>query len=106
MRDFKRYTSRQIATTLPQINESRRAWLLRAFAQAAQPLKRVKQYKVWQDGTHPIELYSARVLRQKLDYIHRNPVADETVDEPEDYRYSSARDYAGLPGLLPVTLVV
>ena len=37
MRDFKKYTSKQIVATLPQINESRRDWLLRTFARAAEP---------------------------------------------------------------------
>lgn len=106
MRDFKKYTSKQIVATLPQINESRRDWLLRAFARAAQSKQRIQHYKVWQDGTHPIELYNAAILRQKLDYIHYNPVVAEIVDEAVDYRYSSARDYAGQPGLLPIELAV
>lgn len=105
MRDFKKYTSKQIVATLPQINESRREWLLRAFARAGQPLKRVQGYKVWQDGNHPVELFSNKFVNQKLHYIHRNPVVAEIVDEPEDYRYSSARDYAGQPGLLTVELL-
>ena len=105
MRDFKKYTSKQVIATLPQINESRRDWLLRAFARAAEPLKRVKQYKVWQDGNHPVEIFSNRFLDQKLHYIHNNPVVAEIVDEPEDYLYSSARDYIGKPGLLAVELL-
>ncbi len=104
MRDFKKYTSKQIVATLPQINESRRDWLLRAFAGAGESKRRIQNYKVWQDGTHPIELYSATLLRQKLDYVHDNPVVAEIVDEPEDYLYSSARDYTGRPGLLLVEM--
>ncbi|MGB3781255.1 MAG: transposase [Tunicatimonas sp.] len=104
MRDFKKYTSKQIIATLPQINESRSDWLLRAFARAAAPKQRIQNYKVWQDGTHPIELHNATILRQKLHYIHDNPVVAEIVDEAEDYLYSSARDYAGRPGLLPVEM--
>jgi hypothetical protein len=50
-------------------------------------------YKVWQDGNHPELLFSANFTQQKLDYIHDNPVADDIFDEPEEYRYSSARDY-------------
>ena len=105
MRDFKKYTSKQIVATLPQINESRREWLLRAFSRAGQSLKRVQRCKVWQDGNHPVELFSNKFVDQKLQYIHKNPVVAEIVDEPEDYRYSSARDYAGKPGLLTVELI-
>ena len=55
---------------------------------------------MWQDGNHPILLFSNEVLQQKLDYlparqagVHMNPVVAEFVDEPEYYWYSSARDY-------------
>jgi hypothetical protein len=42
------------------------------------------------------------VMRQKLDYIHHNPVKRGYVDLPEHWRWSSARDYAGMPGLIAV----
>ena len=42
------------------------------------------------------------VLRQKLDYIHNNPVKRGYVDEAVHWRYSSARNYEGLAGLIPV----
>ena len=38
-------------------------------------------------------------MRQKIEYIHFNPVKRGYVDEPEHWRYSSARDYAGIAGL-------
>jgi len=40
-----------------------------------------------------------------LNYIHYNPVKAEIVNRPEDYRYSSAIDYAGGKGLLKVVVV-
>lgn len=105
MRDFKGFTNKRIISTFPLINESRRDWLLLAFSRSAESIKRVHQYKIWQDGNHPIELYNAQLMDQKLAYIHQNPVTAEIVDEPEDYRYSSARNYAGRSGLLPVSLI-
>jgi hypothetical protein len=33
--------------------------------------------------------------RQKLGYVHLNPVKDGVVYKAEDYIYSSARKYAG-----------
>ncbi|MGZ8915414.1 MAG: transposase, partial [Methylobacter sp.] len=42
------------------------------------------------------------VMRQKLDYIHHNPVKRGYVDQPEHWRYSSARNYAGQDGLIEV----
>jgi len=44
------------------------------------------------------------VLKQKLDYIHYNPVKRGYVDNPTDWRYSIARNYAGISGLIPVFL--
>jgi len=41
-------------------------------------------------------------MRQKVEYIHRNPVERRYVDRPEHWRYSSARDYAGVAGLIAV----
>jgi len=95
LRDFKKFTSKEIIDTIGRINESRKGWLLDLFSEVANHLKRVENYKVWQDGNHPEILTSAKFARQKLDYLHTNPVADEIVDEPEEYRYSSARDYYG-----------
>ncbi len=35
-----------------------------------------------------------------LEYIHNNLVKDKTVSLPEDYYFSSARNYAGLEVIL------
>jgi len=93
LRDFKKFTSKELITTIKRTNESRKGWILDLFSEVADHLKRVKNYKVWQDGNHPEILTSAKFIRQKLNYLHNNPVMDEIVDEPEDYRFSSARDY-------------
>lgn len=37
-----------------------------------------------------------------IEYIHNNPLRRGYVDEAENWRYSSARAYAGMPGLLDV----
>lgn len=105
LRDFKKFTSREIIKEIHRINESRKEWLLRAFEKAGEKLRRISHYKVWQDGNHPIELESNKFLEQKVDYIHNNPVAAEIVDEAENYLYSSARDYVGRKGLLEVVLI-
>src|SRR5258708_4369205 len=78
---------------MERINESRKEWILELFSEVEDHLKRVSNYKLWQDGNHPEILTTARFTRQKLEYIHDNPVADEIVDEPEEYLDSSARDY-------------
>ena len=39
---------------------------------------------------------------QKLDYIHCNPVEEEIVINAEDYKYSSAVDYADGMGQIKI----
>lgn len=105
MRDFKKFTSNQIITVLSQHNEGGEAWMLTYFEQAALQQTRNKNYKVWQDGNHPIQIDFTKYLEQKVDYLHQNPVKAGLVSEPEHYRLSSAIDYAGGRGILPVELL-
>jgi hypothetical protein len=43
-------------------------------------------------------------MKQKIDYIHNNPVIEGIVEHPHEYLYSSARNYAEIQGLLEVTI--
>jgi len=63
-----------------------------------------RAYKFWQEGYHPVWLQNETMLRQKVEYIHQNPVKRGYVDESVHWRYSSARNYAGVDGLLDVCL--
>jgi hypothetical protein len=47
-------------------------------------------------------LLDNKMIDQKLNYIHNNPVEDEIVINPEDYKYSSAMNYAGEMGVLNI----
>ena len=102
MRDFKKYTSKRFTGSLKDGNDSRREWLLRLFAEAGAELKRNKNFKVWQDGNHPILLDNNQMITQRLEYVHNNPVEAGLVQDPTDYLLSSARDYADEPGLLQI----
>jgi len=95
LRDFKSYTARQIIQFLKEkeSKESRKEWLLMHFQNAAKLDGKNRSHKVWQNGNRPIELYTPRVIRQKLTYIHNNPVVDGIVDLPEHYLLSSASNY-------------
>ncbi len=52
---------------------------------------------------HPVELRTIKMAHQKLDYIHYNPVEAGFVEKPEEYLYSSARDYYEGKGLVEIT---
>ncbi len=105
-RDYKKFTSKKILNTLlvdPQ--ESRKEWMLNRFEYAGRNDKKIKNYKFWQEGNNAQEIYLLDYFNQKLNYIHENPVKAELVNRAEDYRYSSAIDYAGGKGLLDVVVV-
>jgi REP element-mobilizing transposase RayT len=93
MGSFKKFTAKEIVRFVQTPFESRRGWVLGLFSEVADHLRRVRHFKVWQDGNHPIGLTNPEMLDNTLDYIHNNPVAAEIVGEPEHYLFSSARDY-------------
>ena len=99
LRDFKKFTSKAIKTAITENDrESRKGWLLEQFATQ-------EGFRFWRSDNKPIELWSNSVIKQKLDYIHNNPVEEGLVFKPEDYVYSSATDYAGKKGLLDIILI-
>ena len=67
LRDFKKFTSKEIVKTIELINESRREWLLESFARAGKDLRRITNFKVWQDGNHPEEVITNEFMQQKID---------------------------------------
>jgi putative transposase len=97
--DFKSYTARCIIDLL----QTRRVTtLLDQLKLFKDPFKVDREYQLWQEGSHPQEITGDEMMLQKLEYIHLNPVKRGFVDEPAHWRYSSARNYEGKPGLLPV----
>lgn len=60
----------------------------------------------WHVKNYPIELGRESFdIDKYLDYIHDNPVKAGFVSHPEDFLYSSARDYSGVKGLVDVDLM-
>jgi REP element-mobilizing transposase RayT len=104
LRDFKKYTSKAIIRQISDEPESRRDWMLEYFKKAGENLRGITNYKLWQDGNHAEVISSNRFFNEKLDYIHYNPVEELIVEKPEDYFFSSARNYAGLDNYLEIVL--
>lgn len=99
---FKSYTAKQFIAYFEQHRSSRLLELLALFKRV---YKQESTYQVWEEGSHPQMIESEVVMKQKLDYMHQNPVKRGYVDRAEHWRYSSARNYAGLEGLIEVTRV-
>jgi len=105
-RDYKKFISKEVIHTLESdILESRRKWMLNRFEYAGRYDKKIKDYRFWQEGNNIQEIFLQDFFYQKLNYIHQNPVRAEFVNNPEEYRYSSAIDYAGGKGLLDVVVI-
>lgn len=104
--DLKRFTSKALVKAIQDNpRESRREFLLEQFKKAAAESSNVKEHQFWRDDNKPIELWSNKVIWEKISYIHNNPVEAGLVYRVEDYAYSSASDYADEKGLLKDVVV-
>ena len=106
MRDMKKHTSSRLKKMiLSHSAESRREWMLNMMRESGIKNSNNKDFQLWRQDNHPIELNHAKILYQKLNYMHHNPVEAGFVEREEDWLYSSARNYHGLPGKIEVTLI-
>jgi REP element-mobilizing transposase RayT len=86
--DFKRYTSKEIVKAIQENpKESRKEFLLENFKKAAQKSSNVAHFQFWRHDNKPIELWSNKVIKEKVNYIHFNPVDAGLVFKPQDYVY-------------------
>ena len=104
LRDFKKYTSKALIDQILEEPESRRNWMLQIFESEGKRRKRAQNYKLWQDGCHAEVILSNKFFYEKLNYIHNNPVKELIVERPENFLFSSARNYAGLSNYLEIVL--
>lgn len=93
IRDFKKFTSNSILKAIQNKHESRSDWLMHMFSYYAKHNPNNENLQLWKQDNHPIALYSEKVIWQKINYIHNNPVRAGIVNRPEDYIYSSAVNY-------------
>jgi putative transposase len=106
LRDFKKYTSIQILRDIQNNQlESRREWMMEKFKAAGTQNSRNENLQFWRQDNHPVELVTNIMMDQRLNYLHLNSVKAGIIERPEDYIYSSARNYVGRIGLLEVTLL-
>ena len=104
IRDFKKFTSQKICKAIESNKqESRRNWILWLLKSAGSDNKRNETYQFWQQDNHPIALTDYNIMMSKLNYLHQNPVRANIVRNMEDYYYSSAIDYNGGKGLVPIS---
>ena len=94
VRDIKKYCSKQIVAAIQEnTTESRKEWMLNLFNYAGKNNNNNTNFQFWKQDYHPIELNSPTKTKERLNYLHENPVRSGLVWEPWHYKYSSAIDY-------------
>jgi putative transposase len=89
MRDLKKYSAWDLMNALER---GKRYDLLTMFSNEAKSFPDQKR-KFWMKRFDDEAIRNADMLQTKLEYIHDNPVKAGLALNPEDYRYSSARNY-------------
>lgn len=98
IRDFKKFTSKEIVKSIHQNpKESRKEWL--SFL-----LSKEEKIWFWEESYHGEEIFTKDFFDTKLNYTHLNPVRACLVEKEEEYLLSSAGDYFGTrKGLLELS---
>jgi len=104
--DFKKFTSKIILEDIDAEPELRRNWIIKKFEEASTSLKLIDKFQVWQPRICPvyIDMKNQEAISDQIEHIHKHPVRDRIVSRAEDYLHSSARDYAGIKGLVNVQI--
>ena len=88
MRSLKGFTADKI---LEELHQDQYKWKLDLLKYYRRRYKSTN-YQVWQEGFHPQLISSDKMLAQKVEYLHFNPVKRGFVNNPEDWKYSSANN--------------
>jgi REP element-mobilizing transposase RayT len=99
MRRFKSYTAKALLKLLQKENAET---LLKQFQFYKKAHKTDRTYQIWQEGYQPKLMQTDAMMIAKIRYIHQNPVKRGYVDEEIHWRYSSARDYDGVSGMIGI----
>lgn len=83
IRSVKSYSAKRI---IKQLEEDKKYDIL-------EKLTTNGNYQIWQEGFHPKEITKVEVLKQKIEYIHNNPVNENYCINAADWKYSSAKFY-------------
>lgn len=100
IRDFKKFTARQIYR---QFSVDANIKVLDVLKKEGEKVK--QEYKVWEAGYDARDIFTVEFLQQKMDYIHHNPCQAQwkLVETPEDYMWSTAGFYISeKPSVIPI----
>jgi putative transposase len=93
LRDFKSFTANQLLKAIAENpQESRKEWLLKLFRFFGKQSAQRQQFQFWKHDNHPFFLYTNKMIQQKVNYIHDNPVEAGFVNKAMEWRLSSANE--------------
>ncbi|MCD6586181.1 MAG: transposase [Desulfobacteraceae bacterium] len=101
-KDIARFKSFTAKNLIHFLSKNKIITILDQLAFYKKAHKSDRAYQFWQEGVHPEWIQNEAMMKQKVEYIHHNPVKRGYVDKAEHWRYSSARNYLGMEGLLDV----
>ena len=86
---FKKFTTSQTKKLLEKDNRK----YIPALIKSSYSKKKNTSFQIWQRENYPEMIESKKFFLQKINYIHNNPVAKCYIAKPEDWVYSSAKNY-------------
>ncbi len=89
LRDFKKYTSKKV---IEAVEKNGYCDYLSEQEKSKVMLLNINFGNII---INHIELWSEKVIKQKIDYIHTNPLESGFVINTVDWKYSSARNFQG-----------
>jgi REP element-mobilizing transposase RayT len=92
---------------LEKLKEENSTNLLEKFRDKKKRFKTDRNFQVWQEGFYPKEILNDLELKQKIEYIHYNPVKENYCENMVDWPYSSARYYEmNVEGLIKIKRII
>ena len=94
LKNIKSFTAIKIIDAI--INnptENRKQWMLDMFEKNGKKSSSNFRFQFWQHENQPILLNTKEMYEQRFVYLHENPNRAGFVNEPHEWKYSSAIDY-------------
>lgn len=86
MKKFKSFTAKEILKLLQKYHAKT---ILEQLAFYKKSHKTQTSYQLWQEGTQPKLIQSKSMMRERINYIHQNPVKRGYVDDVKHWHSTS-----------------
>lgn len=86
VQSYKSFTTKEIKKMI--LKDSRK--YINGLIKSSFYKKSENAFQVWQEYNYPEVIITEEFFLEKLNYIHNNPVKKEYVNNPQDWKYSSA----------------